>query len=156
MDKTSFTANKNVVTITRVFDASREKLYTAFIDPAYIPRWWGPEAYTTTVEKMDVRPGGAWRFVQKDKEGKVFAFNGVFKEVKEPEKIVQTFTYEAEPEKSSTQTAVLADMKGKTKLTIRVVFHTEEDLKSMVEKQMEWGERQSMERLANLVEKPGA
>src|SRR5437667_3602078 len=53
----------------RVFDAPRELVFTTLHDPDLIPKWWGPSYLTTTVEKMDVRPGGAWRYVQRAPDG---------------------------------------------------------------------------------------
>ena len=52
--------------MTRFFDAPRELIFKAYIDPNLIRQWWGPKRLTTTtVVKMDVRPGGIWRFVQR-------------------------------------------------------------------------------------------
>jgi uncharacterized protein YndB with AHSA1/START domain len=79
------------VLITRIFDAPRERVFKASTDPNLIPQWWGPKRYTTTVEKMDVKPGGVWRFIQSDKEGNKFAFNGVYREIEPPEREVYTF-----------------------------------------------------------------
>ncbi len=54
------------VVMERVFDAPRELVWKAFTNPQSIPQWWGPRNLTTTVDKMDVRPGGIWRYVQRD------------------------------------------------------------------------------------------
>jgi hypothetical protein len=54
------------VIIPRVFDAPRELVFKTCTDPALIPRWWGPASLATTVEEMGVRPGGGWRYVQRD------------------------------------------------------------------------------------------
>src|SRR6266480_7803554 len=51
--------------ITREFDAPREVVYKAMTDPKLIPQWWGPRRSTTSVDKMEVRPGGSWRFVNR-------------------------------------------------------------------------------------------
>ena len=49
----------------RFFEAPRERVCQAFTDPELIPQWWGPRSTTTTVDKLEVEPGGAWRFVQR-------------------------------------------------------------------------------------------
>ena len=72
------------IVVTWVVDAPRDILYKAYSDPNLIPKWWGPRKYTTTIEKMYVRPGGKWRFLQRDAEGNEYAFNGEFREVKPP------------------------------------------------------------------------
>src|SRR5438309_247827 len=51
------------ILITREFDAPRDVVFKAMIDPALISRWWGPRGHTTRVDKMEVRPGGAWRYI---------------------------------------------------------------------------------------------
>ena len=54
------TPTETEIRLERVFDAPREHVFAAFTDPELIPEWWGPG---TTVDEMDVRPGGSWRFV---------------------------------------------------------------------------------------------
>jgi uncharacterized protein YndB with AHSA1/START domain len=66
--------NKLVVTLpadteilqVRTFDAPRDLVYKVMTDPDLIPKWWGPRGYTTIVDKLDVRPGGVWRYIQHD------------------------------------------------------------------------------------------
>ncbi len=58
------------VVVTRVFDAPREVVFKAITDPNLIPKWWGPRSQTTIVDKMDLRPGGAWRFIGREPDGK--------------------------------------------------------------------------------------
>ncbi len=56
--------------MTRFFDASPKLVFKAYTDPNLIPKWWGSKRLTTTtVVKMEVRPGGIWRFVQRDSDG---------------------------------------------------------------------------------------
>src|SRR2546426_294872 len=66
---------------THTFDAPRELVWKTWTDPKLIPKWWGPSQYSTTVDKMDVRPGGRWRFVQRDAEGNEFGFHGADREL---------------------------------------------------------------------------
>ena len=76
-----------VIVMTRTFDAPRALVYRAFTDPALIPRWWGPRRYTTTVDRMEVKMGGLWRFVQHGADGE-FAFRGVYHQALAPERLV--------------------------------------------------------------------
>ena len=77
------------IVMTRLFDAPRELVFKAYTDPAMVPHWWGQRGATTTVDKMDVRPGGAWRFVQRGPDGSEFAFNGEYREIVPPERLVR-------------------------------------------------------------------
>ena len=80
---------KQEIVMTRMFDAPRELVFKACTDPNLVPRWWGPRSLSTTVDKMDVRPGGVWRFVQRDTSGNEFGFHGVYHAVSSPAGISQ-------------------------------------------------------------------
>ena len=70
------------ILVTRVFDAPRALVFRAHTDPALIPLWWGPRYLTTVVAQLDVRPGGAWRFVQRSPDGSEYGFRGEFREIR--------------------------------------------------------------------------
>ena len=61
-------ADRTIVT-TRVIDAPRALVFKAWTDPAHIAEWWGPDGFTTTIREMDVRLGGAWRFMMHGPDG---------------------------------------------------------------------------------------
>jgi len=144
---------KQEVLVTRVFDAPRERLFKAMTDPKLIPQWWGPEKYMTTVDKLEAKPGGSWRFVQKDASGSVHAFHGVFHELVSPERLVMTFEYEGEPGHVSLQTTTLEEVDGKTLMRDQMVFQSVGDRDGMVQAGMEEGNNDGMDRLAALVPK---
>ena len=144
---------KQEIIITRVFDAPRESVFKTYTDPDLIPQWWGPKNLTTTVDKMDVRPGGVWRFVQRDADGNEYAFNGVYHQIVPPERLVGTFEFEGMPGHVSLETVTLEDLKGKTKLTEKSVFQTVEDRDGMLKSGMEEGVAETMDRLAELIAK---
>jgi uncharacterized protein YndB with AHSA1/START domain len=95
------------IVITTVFDAPRELVFKACTDPNLIPQWWGLEEHTTTVDTMDVRPGGVWRLVSRDSNGNEFAFKGVYHSVVPPERLVRTSEFEGMPSHVSLETATL-------------------------------------------------
>ena len=66
------------IIVTMTFNAPRELVFKAYIDPALIPQWWGPRYLTTEFDRLDARTGGEWRFVQRDPDDNVYAFRGVF------------------------------------------------------------------------------
>ncbi|HZQ07485.1 MAG TPA: SRPBCC domain-containing protein, partial [Anaerolineae bacterium] len=51
------------ILMTRVFDAPRDLVFKAYTDPELVKQWWGLRNNTLTIDKMDVRPGGVWRYV---------------------------------------------------------------------------------------------
>lgn len=144
---------KQAVVITREFEAPREMVFKAVTDPSWIPQWWGPRRYTTVVEKMELRNGGAWRFVSKGPDGE-YGFHGVYHEVAPPERVIQTFEFEGLPEKGhvSLETMRLEDLDGKTKLTAVAVFQSVEDRDGQLQSGMEEGVAESYERLDELLE----
>lgn len=140
------------VMITRRFEAPRMMLWAAMTDPVLIPCWWGPRELTTTVEKLDLKPDGEWRFIQKDASGKEFGFHGVTKSIVPLERIVQTFNFEGiPPGHEVVQTMMLKDGDGDTtELTQIAQYKTLDDLEGMIQSGMESGMRESMDRLAEL------
>jgi uncharacterized protein YndB with AHSA1/START domain len=140
------------IVYTREFDAPRELVFKVLTDPKLIPNWWGPRQYTTIVDKMDVRPGGAWRFLNRTAEGEEFAFRGVFREIVPPSRLVQTFEWEGMPGHISVQTMVLEARGDKTFVTATSVFDTKEDRDGMWESGAQTGGRETWERLAEVIE----
>ncbi len=57
------------IAMSRVFDVPRELVFQVCTDPNLVPQWWGPRGLVTTVDKMDMKPGGLWRFVQRGPDG---------------------------------------------------------------------------------------
>jgi uncharacterized protein YndB with AHSA1/START domain len=144
---------KQETVITRIFDAPRDLVFKTYMDPELIPRWWGPRSLTTTVEEMDVRPGGIWRFVQRDADGNEYAFFGVYHEIAPPERLIYTFEFLGTPGHVLLETVTLEDLNGRTKVTDRSVFQTVEDRDGMLASGMDDGVNETMDRFAELVEK---
>lgn len=147
---------KQELTITREFEAARELVFKVCTDPKLIPQWWGPRYLSTQVDKMDVRAGGEWRFINRDAEGKEYAFHGVYHEVLAPERIIDTFEFEGLPETGhvALETMKLEELPGgRTRLTIQSVFQSVIDRDSVLESGMETGANDTYDRLAELLEK---
>ncbi len=140
------------IVMARDFDAPRETVFRALTDPELIPKWWGPRGYTTRIDKMDLRPGGEWRFVQHDLDGNEHAFHGEHREVIPPERLVITFEYEGMPGHVILQTLTLEEVDGKTRVVSTSSFESDADLEGMVQSGMEKGAVESWERLAELIE----
>jgi uncharacterized protein YndB with AHSA1/START domain len=143
-------ADREIVT-ERVFDAPRERVFATYTDPELIPQWWGPRRMTTTVDQMDVRPGGSWRFVMREPDGREIGFKGIYREVTPPERIVQTFEWEGLPGHVIIETATFEELDGRTKVTTTSLFHTTEERNGMLASGMEGGLTETHERLAELL-----
>ena len=138
--------------VTREFDGPRDVVFKAMTDPKLIPQWWGPRRDTITVDKMEVRPGGKWRFVATQPDGSTYAFRGEYREIIPGEKIVQTFEFEPMAGHISVETATLTDLPGgRTLFTTRSVFTSKEDRDGMVQSGMESGLRETYERFDELL-----
>jgi uncharacterized protein YndB with AHSA1/START domain len=139
------------IRIERVFDAPRDRVFAVYTDPALIPEWWGPYGTTTTVDKMDARTGGDWRFVVRDKDGTESGFRGAYREVTPPERIVQTFEWEGMPGYVSLETATFEDLGDRTRVVTTSVFYTTEERDGMIQSGMEGGMQETYARLDALL-----
>lgn len=140
------------IEINTTYNAPRELVFKAYTDPDLIPQWWGPRYLTTEVDALDARPGGQWRFLNRDSEGNVYAFHGVFHDVVAPGRIVQTFEFEGMPGHVTLDTAVFEDLGGgKTRVVAQSVFQSIEDRDGMVASGMEVGVNEGHERLTELL-----
>ena len=114
------------IVITRVFDAPRELAWQAMTDPEHVVHWWGPHGFTTTIQEMDVRPGGVWIHVMHGPDGTDYPNHSVFQEVVYPERIV--FAHGGRkpggPEADFIATWTFEAIGDKTQVTIRMVFPT--------------------------------
>jgi uncharacterized protein YndB with AHSA1/START domain len=139
--------------ITREFDAPRELVYKAHIDPELYVQWLGPRGYDTVLETFEPYSGGRYRFVQRDQSGNEYGFHGSFHEISE-DLMIQTFEFEGLPEKGhvSLDTMRLEKLPGdRTRITIHSVFQSVEDRDGMVQSGMERGLNEGYERLDALL-----
>jgi len=149
--KLSLPSDREIVG-SRIMDAPPELVFKAYTDPELIPRWWGPRRYATTVDKMDVRPGGVWRFVHRAADGGEYAFNGVYREIVPPKRLVYTFNYEGAPGHEAVETVTFEEAEGgKTRMTDHLLFETREERDGMLNSGMEEGAAETIDRLAELL-----
>ena len=124
--------------IERIFDAPRERVWRAMTDPKLVAQWWG-RGNKLVVERLEVVPGGRWRFVEHAPEG-VFGFEGQFREVDPPSRVVLTFAWDGMPGHVIVNTMTLESLEGgRTKLVTISLFNTEEDRAGMMSSGMEQG-----------------
>jgi uncharacterized protein YndB with AHSA1/START domain len=115
-------ADRSIVT-TRVLDAPRELVFAAWTDPAHIGEWWGPDGFTTTTHEMDVRAGGAWRFIMHGPDGVDYPNLIVFTEIVPPERLAYDHS-DGDGGNMFRSTVTFDDEGGKTRVTLRGTFAT--------------------------------
>jgi uncharacterized protein YndB with AHSA1/START domain len=104
-----------IIRLTRDFRATPEQLFRAHTDPVLFAEWNGPRSLDTRIEHWDARTGGSWRFVS-TRDGVEFGFHGCFHEVR-PDRIVQTFTFDGDPDGVALETLWFEDLgDGRTRL----------------------------------------
>jgi uncharacterized protein YndB with AHSA1/START domain len=118
-DTTTIYSEGGDLTFERTFDATREQVWKAFTDPQIVPRWWGPHGTTTTVVEMDVRPGGAWRYVSSAPDRDDVAFFGTYLEIDPPKSIKWTFLFDVDGmgPQGGPETFTFEDLGGRTRVT---------------------------------------
>lgn len=136
-----------------MFNASRESLFRAYTDPVQITKWWGPGIFEIIVDKMELIPGGYWRYIQRSPGGCDYAFNGHYQEIDPPAKLVYTFEFEGQPGHIITEKIMLYQIGEKTKLTATSCFPSLQDRDGVLMCGIREGAMDTMNRLAQLVEK---
>ncbi|MFT3923342.1 MAG: SRPBCC family protein [Myxococcales bacterium] len=138
------------IRIERVFNAPRERVWKAMTTPELVAQWWG-RGNKLVIERMDVVRGGHWRFVEHAPDG-VHGFEGRYREVTPPERVVQTFSWDGMPGHVLVETITLEDLgDGRTKIVTVSLFHTTEERDGMLQAGMEGGLTQSYEALDRLL-----
>jgi uncharacterized protein YndB with AHSA1/START domain len=142
---------KHEIRMSRDFDAPRELVFKAMTDPTLVPRWWGLNSTTTIVDKMEVKAGGLWRYIERDADGNEYAFHGVYHEISAPDRMVFTFEFEGMPGHVLLETVTLEDHDGKTRVIDSSIFQSVADRDGMLQSGMETGATQSWESLEALL-----
>jgi uncharacterized protein YndB with AHSA1/START domain len=140
--------------MTRTFNAPRELVFRAHMEPELVAQWWGWRSHTTTVEQLDARPGGKWRFVTRANDGSsAMACFGEFREVVAPERFTWTFGFDGLEGEPGVETYVFTEHEGKTTLAVTSYFNTKEERDGLIGSGMESGANESADRLEELLAK---
>jgi uncharacterized protein YndB with AHSA1/START domain len=137
------------IELTRHFDAPSELVWRATTEPEHVRRWWGQAGSSLTVCEIDLRPGGAWRFVEWAADGVEYPFRGEYRLVAPPERLDYSFIFDVEPFSSQVceVSLTLSEAGAGTLLTSRMRFAGKADRDGMIESGMERGANESYERL---------
>jgi uncharacterized protein YndB with AHSA1/START domain len=138
------------IVLTRIFDAPRGLVFDALTKPEYLERWFGPRGWSLVVCEVDLRVGGAWRFVLRGPDGKDMGMRGVYREIVRPERSVHTESFDDFPGESIV-TTVLVEDRGKTTLTGTVLYPSREIRDAVIKSGMEHGAAESHDKLAELL-----
>jgi uncharacterized protein YndB with AHSA1/START domain len=147
------------LTIIRVLNAPRERVFKAWTDPKELAQWWGPKGFTNPVCEVDLKPGGALRIVMRAPDGGEYPMKGIFREIVPPSRLV--FTNIAVDKDGNhiiegLTTVTFADEGGKTKLTLHTSGVAMVDYAAAYLQGMEAGWTQSLEKLEAKVQRAGA
>ena len=140
-----------LVRIIREFDAPPGKVFRAHTDPELFAQWNGPRRHHMRIDHFDCRTGGSYRYLMFS-DGNEFGFRGCFHEVRSSELIVQTFTFEGQPDGVALEKLVFEALgDGRTRLTATSLVDSFEDRDAFVASGMEAGVREGYERLEDLL-----
>jgi uncharacterized protein YndB with AHSA1/START domain len=146
------TPSDQEIRMTRLFDAPRRLVFEAMTKPEHVKQWWGRlgEGYSVPVCEIDLRPGGAWRFVNRHPTGEA-VFYGVYREIAAPDRLVFTEIYEPFPDAESIVSSVFTEENGKTRMTVTVLYPSPEVRDMVIKTGMAKGAGISYDRLEDLV-----
>ncbi|HET9143638.1 SRPBCC family protein [Actinophytocola sp.] len=153
-NQTTIEADPNLPTIriTREFDAPRERVYRAHIEPELVAKWMGPRSVDMRIDHWDARTGGSWRYVALQDGAEIAKFYGSFHEVRPSERLVQTFTFDGAPDGVSLETATFEDLgNGRTRVVGLSVVDTMEIRDAILASGMETGVIEGYEKLDALL-----
>ena len=140
-----------MVRIIREFDAPAAKVFRAHVEPELVAQWMGPRGLEMTVDRWDCRGGGSYRFLHRDADGE-YAFHGCFHDVRPDELIVQTFTFEGEPDGVALEKLSFEDLgDGRCRLTATSLVDSFEGRDAFVASGMEVGVVEGYERLDEIL-----
>src|SRR3954454_23405289 len=138
------------ILITREFDAPRHLVYKAWTTPELVKRWWHANRGQVTIAEIDLRVGGAWRYVSVTEGGMEVAFHGEYREIVPNERIVSTEVYEGIPDAeqhAALNTLTLTELDGRTLLSVLVEHPTKQGRDAHISSGMEPGMQDALDLL---------
>jgi uncharacterized protein YndB with AHSA1/START domain len=138
------------ILITREFDAPRHLVYTAYTTPELVRRWWSGQRGEMTLAEIDLRVGGAWRYVMTAHDGHEVAFHGEYREIVPNERIVNTEVYEGIPEgaaEPALNVVTFTEAEGRTTLSLLMQVESRAVRDMIIDSGMEGGMQEGMDLL---------
>lgn len=152
MPETHITAEPGLpfIDVVREFEAPKDLIFRAHVDPELIVQWMGPRGYEMVVDAWNVRDGGAWSYTHRDGDGNRYGFHGVFHGPASPDLMVQTFEFDGAPGHVSLGSVSMEEDDGRTRVTVHSVYQSVEDRDAVVESGMGRGMSEGYLRLDEL------
>jgi uncharacterized protein YndB with AHSA1/START domain len=118
------TPSDREIAFTRAFDAPRKLVFDAWTKPELLKRWlFGPNGWSLTVCKIDLRVGGHYRFEWRHTNGSEMGMGGVYREVLPPERLVNTQLFDQDwTDGEAVGTLVFTEKDGKTTSVNTVLY----------------------------------
>jgi uncharacterized protein YndB with AHSA1/START domain len=143
------------IAMTRVFDAPRAVVFEAWTKPELLKRWlYGPEEYPLVVCEIDLRVGGALRFVwrSRDEKDAGMGMSGVYREIAPPDRLVFTEVWDQDwTGGEALVTIIFTEHAGKTTLTQTLLYSSRAARDGALKTDMEHGAAVGYDRLAELL-----
>ncbi|MBO2449628.1 SRPBCC family protein [Actinomadura barringtoniae] len=146
------TPSDTEVVLTRTFAAPPARVFAAFTQPNLLRRWHGARGWNLVVCEVDLRPGGAWRFVSRNQDsGAEMTMSGLYREVERPTRIVNTETHDDWTEGTALITTVFDERDGRTAMATTARYPSREIRDLVLRSPMERGAGEAYDRLAELL-----
>lgn len=145
------TPSDTEIVLTRVFAAPRRLVFDALTTPDLLVRWHGAQGWNLVGCEVDLRVGGAWRFVSRGPGGAEMTMSGVYREVDPPARLVHTEALDQGDAGEALVTMVLDEQGGRTTLTTTIRYPTRELRDAVVATRMAGGVGESYDRLADVL-----
>ncbi len=142
------------IVISRDFDAPRQLVFDAFTKPELVRRWLlGPDGWTMPVCEIDLKTGGAYRYVwRREATGEQMGMGGVFREVAAPERLIATEKFDQSwYPGEAVNTTGFAERGSITGVTIAVLYESKEARDTARRSGMEHGMAAGFDRLEALL-----
>lgn len=143
------TPSPREIRMVRTFAAQRERIFAALTEPELLKNWYGAKGWWLTDAQIDLRVGGAWRFVSAGPGGATMASGGVYREIAPPTRLVYTERFD--DQWYTGDALVTAELTGATTLTTTLLFETREIRDHVLRSPMERGLGESYARLDTLI-----
>jgi uncharacterized protein YndB with AHSA1/START domain len=132
------------IVVTRLFDAPRALVFEAWTKAEHVAHWWDPSGELLAVCEIDLRPNGAFRFVNRAPDGgEGHSFSGIYREIAPPEKLVFGF-----PNSPGVSRLVFTEQGKKTKLTMTIECASKEERDALLQMRVDAGTAQTLNNLA--------
>ena len=143
------------IVITRAFDAPRTVVFDAWTKAEHVAQWWDPSRVPLALCEIDLRPNGAFRFVNQGADGMKHPFTGTYRDIAPPERLV--FATRISPSGTeSVGTLVFTEHEGRTTLTMTIACQSMADRDAMLEMRIDAGTARTLDNLDDYLGKIGS